>query len=192
MVLINEFVYDFGCVKVMIDKLGSMVNNSWVIGIMFSKIFCVDVENFVFVLFMVLFYLDDNELIGWEWFNNEGWDVEDVLVYQFDGVVNIFNESSVQELVIGFVSYGGDICLDVSLSGLDVVSGFGVGCLSIIGGFVFWQENGNSIVLIVELCFNVISDCIILVWNVFVNGIVIICIFDLQGWEVSMINISVE
>ena len=192
MALTNESAHDFGCVKVMIDKPGSTANNSWATGTMFSKTFRVDAENPASAPLTASLYLDDNELTGWEWFNNEGWDAEDALAYQFDGAANTSNESSAQELVTGFASYGSDTRLDVSLSGLDAVSGFGVGRLSTTGGFTPWQENGNSTALTAELRPNVTSDRTTLAWNAPANGTVIIRILDLQGREVNAINTTVE
>lgn len=185
LVLTNNSAHDFGCVQVMVDAAGSTANNAWTTGTTFSKTLRLLVDNPGSGNVQAGLYLDDNELAGWEWFNNGGWQAEQAYGYQFDGSASLANEGTATEIIPVFASYGSDTRLDLSLNSLQGTTGFAVGRLNTSSAFNIVPQAPTTANQNMQVRPNVTNAQTIVQWTAEAEGKVLIHVLDKQGRVVA-------
>lgn len=122
--------HDFGCTEVAVDNAGATANNSYDTGSASSKTFTVrpDFASANAQVRVTLYYTN-SEVIGYEWFNNQGDNRNDLEVIRFEGTASPANEMSAMSSSTNRGSYGMNHTFAATFSGLSNLSGFTVGNL---------------------------------------------------------------
>lgn len=141
MTIENLSSHDFGCTEVEVDNAGASANNNWASGSTSTKTFRITPEfNDPNANVRVTLYYTDSEVIGWEWFNAQGDDRNDLNVLRFADEAIPANEGTGISSITTMGSYGDDFTFAADFQGLGGSSGgFTVGNLT-------FTENGQNLI----------------------------------------------
>lgn len=121
--------FDFGCTEVAVDQAGASANNAWANGSTASKSFTLlpSFSDSEAALAITLYYTQ-SEIVGWEWFNNQGDDRYDLEIIHFGGVASPANEANASSTATVLEDYNNDYQLTTTISGLAAgITGFTIG-----------------------------------------------------------------
>lgn len=160
----NLSSHDFGCTDVEIDNASASANNNWTTGSTSTKTFRITPEfDNPNATVRVTLYYTNSEVVGYEWFNNEGSDRHDLNVLRFADEAIPANEGSGVAGITTMGSYGNDFTFAADFQGFGGISGgFTVGNLSLnFGGNsqnAFGQNGIQNQVFGLQLSPNPVSD----------------------------------
>ncbi len=131
MTIENLSGHNYGCTNVAVDHAGASANNNWASGSTTAKTFIVHPEyNNANGSYHITLYYTNSEVQGWEWFNNQNANRNDLTLHKFPNAAIPANESHGVSTGTTMGTYGSDFTFSgVFSSGF---SGFTVGSLSLL------------------------------------------------------------